>query len=315
MTDTAPNPASRSRRRYYATLAGLGLALGVMFTLVSYSVTLYRLFCEATGSGGYTQRVAGVDGTRLGREITVAFNTDVAPDLPWRFVPVQRQVKLRLGQETVVFFRAENTSEQDIVGHATFNVTPERVGIYFKKIECFCFTEERLGAHQSVEMPVDFFVDARMGDDREDDDVHTVTLSYTFFRSKNPGDATDMARFQNRPPDPVAGGKVFATVCATCHGLDKAKEGPPLRTVFDRRAGTEPGYPYSAALKASALVWTADSLDRWLASPQTAVPGAQMPYHLDDPVRRGDIIAYLKSLAPDAHAEAAPDSAKPPAKL
>lgn len=314
MTETPSTPDPRARRRLYATLAGLGLMLGVMFTLVSYSVTLYRLFCAATGSGGFTQRVAGTDGAKLGREITVAFTTNVAPNLPWRFVPVQREVKLRLGQETVVFFRAENLSDHDLVGHATFNVTPQRVGVYFKKIECFCFTEERLAAHQSVEMPVDFFVDARMGSDREDDDVHTITLSYTFFNSKNPDGATDMARFNARAPDPVAGEKVFATVCSTCHGLDKAKEGPPLRLAFGRKAGTAPGYPYSKALQGSGLVWTADTLNRWLASPQTTVPGAQMPYHLDDKLRREDIIAYLKSLVPEPHAEAAP-AARPLTKL
>jgi cytochrome c oxidase assembly protein Cox11/mono/diheme cytochrome c family protein len=286
-------------------LVGIGVALGVMFTLVSYSVTLYRMFCEATGSGGFTQRVAANDDATLGREITVAFTTNVAPNLPWRFVPVQREVKLRLGQETVVFFRAENLSDHDLVGHATFNVTPQRAGIYFKKIECFCFTEERLEAHKSVEMPVDFFVDSRMGQDREDDDIHTITLSYTFFNSKNPDGATDMARFGDRPPDAHAGQELFATVCAACHGLDRAKEGPPLRRVFDRKAGSAPGYPYSKALQHADLNWTADNLDRWLASPQGTVPGAQMSYHLDDKLRRGDVIAYLRSLAKQPHAEAA----------
>lgn len=312
MNDT-PAPKPRSRLGYYGTIAGIGMALAVMFTLVSYSVTLYRLFCAATGSGGYTQRVAANDDTKLGREITVAFTTNVAPNLPWRFVPVQREVKLRLGQETVVFFRAENTSDEDIVGHATFNVTPERVGIYFKKIECFCFTEERLKAHESVEMPVTFFVDTRMGQDREDDDVNTVTLSYTFFRSMKPKGATDMGRFLARAPSAAEGQKVFATVCATCHGLDKAKDGPPLRHAFGRLAGTEPGYPYSAALRKSGVTWTEANLERWLAGPQSLVPGAQMPYHLDDKMRRGDIIAYLKSLAPEPHAEA--DKAKAAPKL
>lgn len=302
MSDPSRTPSRRSRAGYYGTLVGIGVALGVMFTLVSYSVTLYRLFCAATGSGGFTQRVDANDDSRLGREITVAFTTNVAPNLPWRFVPVQRQVKLRLGQETVVFFRAENLSDHDLVGHATFNVTPQRAGIYFKKIECFCFTEERLEAHKSVEMPVDFFVDTRMGQDREDDDIHTITLSYTFFNSKNPDGATDMARFSNRPPDAHAGEALFASVCAACHGLDQAREGPALRTVFDRKAGSVAGYPYSKALQHADLAWTAANLDRWLASPQRTVPGAQMSYHLDDELRRGDIIAYLKSLARSEHA-------------
>ncbi len=168
-------------RRKLATLLGLCLVLGGMFTLVSYSVTLYRLFCQVTGAGGYTARAQSDTGTQLARVVTVGFDTNVAPGMPWRFEPVQRQVTVHLGQDTLVFFRAENLSDHDIVGHATFNVTPDRTGPYFKKIQCFCFTEERLGAHQSVEMPVDFFVDPRMAQDPAMEDVDHIELSYTFF--------------------------------------------------------------------------------------------------------------------------------------
>src|SRR5689334_4108149 len=128
------------------TVAGLLATIGGMVGLVSYSVTLYRLFCELTGYGGATQRVAANDSVPSGRTITVRFNADVAPGLPWRFRPVQQSVELRLGQDTVVFFEAENLSDEDIVGRASFNVTPDKTGPYFKKIECFCFTEERLAA-------------------------------------------------------------------------------------------------------------------------------------------------------------------------
>ena len=128
--------------RKYGILAALLLAIGGMTVLVSYSVTLYRLFCQVTGAGGTTRRVAADDAKPTDRIVTVRFNTNVAPGLPWRFRPVQNQVKLRLGEDTLVFFEAENLSDHDIVGHATFNVTPDKAGIYFKKIECFCFTEE-----------------------------------------------------------------------------------------------------------------------------------------------------------------------------
>ena len=296
-----PIDFSRNRRyRIGATLAGLCLAIGMMTTLVSYSVTLYRLFCQATGAGGYTQRVAADSGIESAREVTVSFNTEVAPGLPWRFRPVQSSVRVRLGQDTLVFFEAENLSDQPIVGHATFNVTPGRIGIYFKKIQCFCFTEERLGPHQKVEMPVDFFVDPRLATDPSTTGVHNITLSYTFFRSLAPEGAKDLARFDDRPPDPVAGRKVFETTCSACHALDRNKLGPPLAGVFGRKAGGVSGYPYSPALAHADIVWTAGTLEKWLASPGKFIPGATMPFSLPDSVRRRDIIAYLQTLTRQA---------------
>ncbi len=279
------------------TLFALLLAVGGMTTLVSYSVTLYRLFCQATGALGTTARVAA-DTARVAKQtVTVTFDTNVAPGLPWRFVPLQRAVTVHLGQSQLVFFRAENLSDQPIVGHAAFNVAPGRVGRYFKKIQCFCFTEERLGAHQSVDMPVQFFIDPRMARDPDAAPVRQVTLSYTFFRSMRPAGASDLARFDNRPPDPAAGRAVFAAVCADCHRLHHAKVGPPLAGVFGRRAGAVAGYPYSAALAGAGFRWDASRLSAWLADPQQAVPGALMPFRLPDRMRRGDVIAYLRSLS------------------
>ncbi len=303
----APHPPAKPRHRLarYATLAALLLAVGGMTTLVSYSVTLYRLFCEATGALGTTERVAADTAHVAARTVTVSFDTNVAPGLPWRFTPVQRSVHVHLGQDTLVFFRAQNLSDQTIVGHAAFNVAPGRVGIYFKKIECFCFTEESLGPHRSVEMPVQFFVDPRMAQDPNARDVTNITLSYTFFRSMRPQGAPDLARFDDRPPDPAAGQQVFASVCADCHRLHHAKVGPPLAGIFGRRAGSVPGYPYSPALAKAGFAWTAARLDAWLADPQKAVPGALMPFHLDDRLRRADVIAYLRSLPPPPARQAA----------
>ncbi len=191
-----PGPRS-ARLRTLATLGALLGAVAVMTTLVSYSVTLYRLFCQATGSLGTTQRVAGVSGPVSDRMVTVRFLTSTAPNLPWRFAPVQPTARVRLGADTLVFFEAENLSDEPIVGHATFNVSPEKTGLYFKKIECFCFTEERLEPHQKVEMPVDFFVDPAMAKDRSTEDVTEIDLSYEFFRSLKPAGALDLARFDN----------------------------------------------------------------------------------------------------------------------
>jgi cytochrome c oxidase assembly protein Cox11 len=286
------------RARTVLTVAGFCAVLAVMLTVTSYSVTLYRLFCQVTGANGTTQRVASAGHLQTAREVTVFFNTDVAPGLPWRFVPLQPSVKLHLGQDTLVFFAAQNQSSRDIVGHATFNVTPEKAGLYFKKIQCFCFTEERLAAGAKAELPVDFFVDPALASDPSTSDVHEITLSYTFFESKKPDDAANLARFANAPPDSAAGGKLFAEQCSACHALDHARIGPPLAGVVGRAAGSAAGYPYSAALRTAGFTWDAARLDRWLANPQAEVPGAQMPMRVPEAVARRDLIAYLQTLRP-----------------
>src|SRR6516225_337060 len=185
----------RSRRRNRATVAALASVIAMMTVLVAFSVPLYRLFCAATGFGGTTQRADSATGTVGDRIVTVRFTTDVAPGLPWRFEPEQREVRVRLGEEKLVFFSAENLTDQPVVGHATFNVTPAKTGIYFNKIQCFCFDEERLGPRQKTEMPVDFFVDPQLADDPETREVNSITLSYTFFRSTDPEGAKDLSRF------------------------------------------------------------------------------------------------------------------------
>jgi cytochrome c oxidase assembly protein subunit 11 len=266
-----------------------------MVGITTYSVTLYRLYCQATGANGTTQRVAAAIATQLGREVTVLFDTNVAPGLPWRFTPVQRSIKLHLGQDALVFFEAENLSNHDITGHATFNVTPEKIGIYFKKIQCFCFSEEKLAAGAKVQMPVDFYVDPALSLDPSTSDVHEITLSYTFFESKKPQGAPDLARFSAALPDAAAGGRLFAENCSACHTLDHAKIGPPLAGVLGRRAGSVAGYPYSKALEFAGFTWDEARLDRWLADPQAELPGAQMPSKTPAAQARRDIIAYLKS--------------------
>ena len=284
------------------------VTLAVMTTLVSYSVTLYRVFCEATGAGGTTQRVASDDAKPAERMVSVRFFTHVAPGMPWRFRPVQDHADVHLGEDALVFFEAENLSDHDIVGHATFNVTPDAAGSYFKKIECFCFTEEKLAAHTKVQMPVEFFVDPRFADDHDLADVRNITLSYTFFTSANPQNAPDLARFSDAAE---AGGKAFGESCRGCHAMDRNLAGPELGNVLGRVAGSSAGYPYSGALAQSHVVWGPETLDRWLTSPQAFIPGALMPMSVADPERRRDIIAYLQTLqAPPAIQSAA---AKPPA--
>jgi len=296
---------TRLRRRKWITVAALGGILAVMLTLVSYSVPLYRLFCAATGFGGATQRAIAAPEAVSGRVVTVRFATDVAPGLPWRFVPEQAEVKVRLGEEKLVFFSARNLSDKPLIGHATFNVTPTKAGIYFNKIQCFCFSDERLGAGDRADMPVDFYVDPKLGSDPETREVDTITLSYTFFRSADPEGVKDLSRFvASAKPDPQRGANLFAQRCAACHALDRNKIGPMLGDIVGRRAGTAAGYDYSPALRAAAIRWSPETLNRWLAGPQQFLPGARMPVSEPDATIRRDIIAYLEAPDPPARAAA-----------
>jgi cytochrome c oxidase assembly protein subunit 11 len=283
------------QRKNLLVIAPCLAAIGVMCTIVAYSPTLYRMFCAATGLAGTTQRVAADTAKVSKQTVIVAFDTNVAPGLPWRFVPDQRAVTLHLGEQKLVYFTAENLSNESIVGHATFNVTPLRSGIYFNKIQCFCFSEERLDAHQKVDMPVVFYVDPAFGKDADMRDVAQITLGYTFFRSADPQNAKDLSRFlASNPPDPGEGKALFGEQCTACHALDTNKYGPKLGGVFGRRAGSAPGYDYSPALKSAGLTWSADNLNRWLAGPGKFIAGVKMPVSVPDPIARRDIVAYLR---------------------
>lgn len=184
----------RRPRNKLVTLALCGVAIGIMTVLVSNSVTLYRLFCAATGFGTSSQQAQAVDMPISSRTVVVHFDANVAPGLPWEFRPLQQQVTTHLGQPTQVFFYSKNTSNEPIVARATYNVTPYKIGTYFNKTQCFCFTEELLKPGEEARMPVVFYVDPKLATDPGTTDVHNITLSYTFFRSKAaPEDARDMA--------------------------------------------------------------------------------------------------------------------------
>lgn len=309
MPPASPSAATRQRRgRNARVVAGLLVLIGVMVALDAYSVPLYRLFCAATGYGGTPRRAANAAGAATSRRVTVRFNTLVQPGLPWRFAPEQDAVTVHLGEEKLVFFSAENLTGQPIVGHATFNVTPDKAGPYFTKIACFCFTEERLGPHQKIDMPVDFFVDPKLAGDPNAGDVRTITLSYTFFRSRDPQKGEDLSRFlASAPPDPKRGETLFAERCAGCHALDENKAGPRLGGVLGRRAGAAAGYPYSAGLKVAGFAWSRETLDRWLSGPTAMIPGAKMPVSVLEPSTRRDIIAYLATTG-DRQADRTPAS-------
>ena len=147
------------------------------------AVPLYRLFCQVTGFAGTTQTAVAAPAEALDRVMTVRFNADVGKRLPWRFRPDQGPVELRVGEQGLAFFTAANTSNETVTGHAVFNVTPLKAGRYFTKIQCFCFDEQVLGPGETARMPVTFFVDPEIAEDPNLDDVSTITLSYTFFRT------------------------------------------------------------------------------------------------------------------------------------
>ena len=176
--------ANRNTRLAWTMVA----VVGGMLALSYAAVPLYEAFCKATGFAG-TPLVAkegtqGAERPFINRTVEVRFDSNTDANLPWRFQPVERSVKVRLGEEKLVFFRATNLSQRPVVGTATYNVTPEWTAGWFNKVQCFCFNEQLLQPGQSVDMPVLFFVDADMDKDRRYDDVRTITLSYTFYEAK-----------------------------------------------------------------------------------------------------------------------------------
>jgi cytochrome c oxidase assembly protein subunit 11 len=191
------NRADQTRNR--RTVAMLATVVVAMIGLSFAAVPLYRMFCEATGFNGTTQRANEAATHTVDRIVEVRFNSNTAPELPWKFGPEVRSVKVKLGETKLVSFFAENMSGEDITGVARYNVTPEKVGRYFVKTQCFCFDDQRLEARQRVDMPVYFFVDPDFASDPDMADVKVITLSYTFFRARTPQTAQIAA-----PAAPVA---------------------------------------------------------------------------------------------------------------
>ena len=178
------------------TVAASCLAVVVGMVGLSYAaVPLYDLFCRVTGYGGTPQRADAAPGAVSDRVITVRFDTNIDRALPWTFQPEQRSVQVKVGENRLVFFRAVNNSDRSIVGHATFNVVPDRAGRYFSKIQCFCFTEQRLDPGQSVEMPVSFFIAPEILTDRDGDSIQRDhPLLHVLSRGQSEGGRQDDAR-------------------------------------------------------------------------------------------------------------------------
>ncbi len=176
---SSPTP----RRHSVIAFACVGF-VAVMVGAAYASVPFYNWFCSVTGFDG-TPSIASVETVpglvARDREITIRFNANVAPGLPWRFKPVQSTIKLHVGEVVEIRYEVENLSNEDTVGRSVFNVTPFQGGGYFTKIDCFCFTAQALAPKEKREMPVVFYVDPSFDDDKDADGVSVLTLSYTFF--------------------------------------------------------------------------------------------------------------------------------------
>ncbi len=159
-------------------VAGL---VAFMIGLSFAAVPIYRAFCQVTGWGGFTQRATAEADRTLSRQVVVRFDATVSKGLAWRFKPEQPSQTLRIGETGLAFYEAENLTDKPISGQATFNVSPAKAGMYFNKIECFCFTEQTLQPGESVLMPVTYFIDPALAENRNLDEVETITLAYTFF--------------------------------------------------------------------------------------------------------------------------------------
>lgn len=185
-----PEHKTKGRRRHTRVVVlALAAATG-MGGLTWASVPLYKIFCGATGIGGTTQEARGVnqyDLPILARTMSVSFNADTSPGIPWAFKPMQKAVDVHVGEEKLIYFTATNNSDKPVTGRAVYNVAPAKMGLYFSKVACFCFTEQTLQPHQTVKMPVQFFIDPSIAQDPHLDEVKEVTLSYTFFRSATSG--------------------------------------------------------------------------------------------------------------------------------
>ena len=189
-----------------ATALALAAVVTAMVGISFAAVPLYRIFCQVTGFAGTTQTAVAAPVETLDRVVTVRFNADVGKRLPWRFRPDQGPIELHIGEQGFAFFTAANNSNERVTGHAVFNVTPLKAGRYFTKIQCFCFDEQVLEPGEMARMPVTFFVDPEIANDPNLDDVGTITLSYTFFRTEVGADAGP-AEVSERAPASSDGGE------------------------------------------------------------------------------------------------------------
>lgn len=185
MTDNT-TPTSSSRRRDIIVAGSCGAFVGMMVALSYAAVPFYDWFCRTTGFGGTTQ-VATAAPSKVGeRTITVRFDANVGPGLPWRFTPEKNSIEAKMGEVVTVDYIVTNLSARETLGTAAYNVAPLNYGAYFQKINCFCFSEQRMKPGETRNMTVVFYVDPAMANDPDTLVRDTITLSYTFYPQREP---------------------------------------------------------------------------------------------------------------------------------
>jgi len=182
-----PHTSDRLDRRRNLKVAALcGALVGVMSGMAYAAVPLYNWFCRTTGFAGTPQVATAAPGEVLARKITVRFDANVTGGLPWKFEPETNSVEVRVGDVVTVNYTVTNLAARETAGQAAYNVSPPTVGAYFSKINCFCFTEQRLKPGETREMPVVFFVAPELMKDGEQDGLNSITLSYTMYPVRVP---------------------------------------------------------------------------------------------------------------------------------
>jgi cytochrome c oxidase assembly protein subunit 11 len=177
---------SQARRRDVLVAASCGAFVALMVGMSYAAVPLYDWFCRATGFNGTTQVATSTPGTVLDRKIVVRFDANVGAGLPWRFTPDRTSMEVRLGEVVTMDYHVVNQAARETYGVASYNVTPLNTGAFFQKINCFCFSDQRLKAGEKRDMTVVFYVDPAMARDADGADVNTITLSYTFYAQREP---------------------------------------------------------------------------------------------------------------------------------
>jgi cytochrome c oxidase assembly protein subunit 11 len=182
----APSSVVRRRLSDVGIAAACGAFVAVMVGMSYAAVPLYSWFCRTTGFGGTPLVVQAAPGQVSDRQITVRFDANIGAGLPWRFEPERTSIDVRLGEVVTVYYTVTNLTARETAGQAGYNVAPTTVGGYFDKINCFCFTEQRLAPGEKREMAVVFYVDPEIAKDSDQDSLNTITLSYTFYPVREP---------------------------------------------------------------------------------------------------------------------------------
>jgi cytochrome c oxidase assembly protein subunit 11 len=184
MTNEPRKPMQRLRRDMLVA-ASCGVLVATMVGAAYAAVPFYNWFCKTTGFGGTTQVAEKAPDHILDRMLTIRFDSNIAPGLPWKFEPEQNEIKVRIGEVATVKYKVINQAAREITGQASYNVSPPQVGSYFNKINCFCFTDQTMKPGETREMTVVFYVDPAIVNDRDQTGLNTITLSYTFYRMRD----------------------------------------------------------------------------------------------------------------------------------